>query len=431
MAEILTIPARNTEHLLGQFPTEKDYDRIITTDTDLYRETPDGVNDETNVIFKYRKNVFSTEEIVEAYEGLIKAATETQNRGLAAGPRGESLGTRDYVSGLQMAIIDAILDASDSSLDENFDAIDNAIATFRDGQESRGIVWLREKIKKTGIEYSKFFDHWLETVRPMSVRERKQATKEMMKTYISDTTYANTVHSGIAGWFDRYPRIPYGRATSFTENNPELFAKSFPYLQTLSNKFAELLPVRHGRQQAFTDKIDSNYVVPGTCYTTITVNKTFQTACHRDAGDLTEGFSNITCLSKDGTKTWEGCLFVLPEFRVALELHPGDLLLVNNHEGMHGNTQLTSGERVSVVAYAREKMAELGSFEYESLRKQFVDDRRKNPDHPLQRQLWNGVSPGMWSEKEWFDYLEEHGGKDMLNKYHPKKETTSLEGFFS
>jgi len=429
--QTLTIPARNAEHLLGEFPTEKDYDRVITADTDLYRETPDGVNDESNIIFKFRKNIFSKEEIVNAYEGLIKAATETQNRGLAAGPRGQSLGNRDFVTGLQTAIMDAILDASESSLDGNFDAIDNAISTYQNAPETRGIVWLREKIKKNDYEYKTFFDTWVEEIRPLSVPERKTATKEMMKTYISETTYANTVNSGIAGWFDRYPRIPYGRATAFTENNPELFEKSFPYLQTLSRKFADLLPLRHSRQQAFTDRIDSNYVVPGTCYTTITVNKTFQTACHRDAGDLTEGFSNITCLSVDGTKTWEGCLFVLPEYRVAVELHPGDLLLVNNHEGLHGNTQLTSGERVSLVAYAREKMAMLGSFEYETLRKQFVDDRRKNPDHPLQRYLWNGVSPGMWDEQEWFDYLKKHGGEEMLTQYHPQKTVASLEGFFS
>lgn len=430
MTEILSIPMKNAEHMLGKFPTEENYNRVVTSDTDLYRETPDGVQDESNIIFKFRKNVFSTEEVVQAHEGLIKAATETQNRGIAAGPRGDTIGGRDFVKGQQMAIMDAMLDASESSLEEEHDAIDHAIETYREGQDTRGIVWLSEKIKKAGYEYSTFFDTWLETVRPFSVAERKVKTKEMMKTFISDTTYANTVHSGIAGWFDRYPRIPFGRATSFTEANPELFKKSYPYLQTLSNTFGKLLPQRFAKQKAFTDAIDPAFVVPETAYTTITVNKTFQTACHRDAGDYTEGFSNITCLSPDGTKTWEGCLFVLPEYDIAIELHPGDLLLVNNHDGIHGNTKITDGTRVSVVAYAREKMALLGSFEYESLRKQYVEDRRKNKDHPLQRHLWNGVSPGMWDEDEWFQYLEQHGGTEMLNKYHEKKVESSLEAFF-
>ncbi len=43
------------------------------------------------------------------------------------------------------------------------------------------------------------------------------------ETYISDTTYANVVFSGIAGWFDRYPRIPYGRATAYTQHSYDKF----------------------------------------------------------------------------------------------------------------------------------------------------------------------------------------------------------------
>jgi hypothetical protein len=268
----------------------------------------------------------------------------------------------------------------------------------------------------------------------MSPAERKVAAKDMVDTYISDTSYANTVNSGICGWFDRYPRIPYGRATAYTEKNPELFSKSYPYLQTLSRKFEELLPVRYGKQKAFTDKIDPAFVVPGTPYTTLTVNRTFRTAAHRDAGDFSDGFSNISCISPDGKKSWEGCLFVLPEYRIAVELHPGDLLLVNNHDGIHGNTEIIgdNSDRISIVAYAREKMALLGSFEYENLRRQFVDYRRLNQEHPEWRPLWNGVSSKMWESTEWYDYLKEQGGQEMLDTYHPTAsvESASLEDLF-
>lgn len=433
MVKVLTIEKQNCEKLLGQFVDESHFDTVITEDTDLYAlDQFSDENGEHNVIFKFRKNVFSDEEQRGAYDGLMPAAVPTQNRGLAAGPRAESQGQRDYISPLQEAILEAILKAPESSLDPDFDAIDNAIAVHRPGAESRGKVWLREAIKKTGIDYKAFFDTWLDGIRPLSVAERKEETKEMMKTYISDTSYANAVNSGIAGWFDRYPRIPYGRATSYTDHNPELFAKSYPYLQTLANKFEELLPQRYAKQKAFTDAMDPEFVVPGTPYTTITVNKTFRTACHRDAGDYTEGFSNITCVSRDGKKHWDGCLFVLPEFGVAVELHPGDLLLVNNHEGIHGNTQIIGDdvERISLVAYAREKMVELGSFEYETLRREYVDSRRLNKEHNLWRPLWNGISPGMWDEDEWFTYLEEHGGAEMRQQYHPKVESASLEDLF-
>jgi hypothetical protein len=113
-------------------------------------------------------------------------------------------------------------------------------------------------------------------------------------------------------------------------------------------------------------------------------------------------------------------------------------LLINNHEGIHGNTELVPPEgkaledmeRISLVCYFREKMLELGSWEYESLRRKFVYERSKDCTHPLYRPLWNGVSPSMWDKNEWFSYLEKAGGKDMLDRYHPQKEVSTLDEFF-
>lgn len=98
MVEVLTIEKLNCENLLGQFVDESHFDRIITEDTDLYAlDQFSEQNGEHNVIFKFRKNVFSAEEQQGAYEGLMPAAVPTQNRGLAAGPRAESQGQRDYI----------------------------------------------------------------------------------------------------------------------------------------------------------------------------------------------------------------------------------------------------------------------------------------------------------------------------------------------
>ena len=89
-------------------------------------------------------------------------------------------------------------------------------------------------------------------------------------------------------------------------------------------------------------------------------------------------------------------------------------------------------ERISLVCYFREKMLDLGSWEYEYLRRSFVDDRRSNKDHKLYRPLWNGVSANMWEQTEWYDYVKKNGNEDMLRKHHPHalKESSSLEEFF-
>ena len=417
------------EHLLGQFLDESHFDTVINEDTDCFFQS----EDESNIAFKFRKNYFSKEQQDAAYAGLREAATQTQNRGLAAGPKGEKCGGREWVTEFQLRAIDYLKkQAENSVIQVNVkEEIESLRARYENEETSRGLVWLNAKVKEDEFD----FETWLKKVVKMPIKERKDEARGVEETYISDTTYANVVFSGIAGWFDRYPRIPYGRATAYTQHSYDKFKLAFPFLQTLDRGFAELLPTRHAAQREAADKIDPAFLVPETVFTTITVNKTFRTAAHRDAGDFSNGLSNLLVLSNNGNFT--GGYLILPEVRIAVNVRPGDLLLVNNHEYIHGNTPIElqdeTAERVSLVCYLREKMLELGSKEYEDHRYNYVESRRKNKEHPLQRRLWNGISEGMWSEKEWYDYLERVGGKQMVEKYHPeayRKEST-LEDMFA
>ncbi|NBP55728.1 hypothetical protein EBU71_04170 [bacterium] len=417
------------EHLLGKFVDESNYDTLVTYDADFYAPTIDGINSEKNIIFKFRKNYFTKEQQSTAYAGLREAAIETQNRGMAAGPKSSKLGSRDWVTEYQEEMLDKLMNFK-SNLDGThpIDEVNKKYKSKNKAEVSpRGNVWLINKVTDEGF----VFENWLDEVRSMSQEDAiKEATRVKTKL-TSTTTYANAVFSGIAGYFDRYPRIPYGRATAFTEKNPEKFAMGFPFLQALSSGFEKLLPERFAKQKEACNKLDSKFVIPGTVFTTMTVNKTFRTAAHRDAGDLNEGFSNLTVVSNNGKYT--GGYLVFPEYRVAVDVRPGDLLLVNNHEGIHGNTEMKAEadcERISFVCYFREKMLELGSWNYEMTRKNYVEDRRKNKNHPLQRELWNGVSEGMWDQEEWYNYLESRLGEEILIKYHPESRKSSLESFF-
>ena len=417
------------EHLLGQFLDESHYDVLINEDTDCYLYN----EDESSIAFKFRKNFFSKEEQEAAYAGLREAATPTQNRGLAAGPKGEKCGGREWVTEFQMQVFDLFQKQAENTATEvNIkEEIDRLRELYQNKESTRGLVWLSALVKQDNF----VFENWLENVSNLSVVERKKESHKVENKYISDTTYANQVNSGIAGWFDRYPRIPYGRATAYTQHSFDKFKMAFPFLQTLDRGFAELLPTRHAAQREAADKIDPAFLVPETVFTTITVNKTFRTAAHRDAGDFTNGLSNLLVLSNNGN--YSGGYLILPEVRVAVNVRPGDLLLVNNHEYIHGNTPIVThdevAERISLVCYLREKMLELGSKEYEDHRFNYVESRRKNKEHPLQRRLWNGISEGMWSEKEWYDYLEKNGGREMVQKYHPEayEKISTLEDLFA
>lgn len=438
----------NCEKLLGEFVDGNHYDVLIQEDTDCYMppdcdisvkidceverkdcSTCDSGVDEKRIAFKFRKNFFSKHEQELAYKGLREAARSSQNRGLAAGPKGEKCGGREWVTDYQYKILNEFAKINSLEFASLESIVDAYKKKYNKEESTRGLVWLSAEVKKQDF----FFDKWLQKV--INIKEAEQINQQanwVLDTFISDTTYANAVHSGIAGWFDRYPRIPYGRATNYTENNYEKFEMSFPFLQSLNSGFKNLLPERWGNQKAAADKVDPEFLVPGTVFSTITVNKTFRTACHRDAGDFSDGLSNLLVLSNDGNYT--GGYLVFPEYRIAVDVRPGDLLLVNNHEIIHGNTPIVLGsensERISLVCYLREGMLELGSREYEEMRYQFIESRRKNKEHPEYRNKWNGISENCFSDSanpkqnwenalEWYNYLNNNNGRKYLEKHHP------------
>ena len=432
------------EHMLGQYVDDSHYDIVINEDTDCYMESVMGspsLGNEQRIAFKFRKKWFTQEERDSAYIGLREAAKESQNRGLAAGPRGELLGVegrggRDWVTSYELEILDFLMNADGRLIDDlSIESIrkkyEGAGRSTED--ETRGQVWLRSQVCKVYPEYFGWFDKWVDGLHNKTKEQCAEEAKMIATKWVSQTNYAKSVFSGVAGWFDRYPRIPFGRATSYTRDEPEKFALSFPFLQSLDRGFKELLPWRWGNQRAAADKLDPRFLVPETVFTTITVNKTFRTACHRDAGDLDSGLSNLLVVGKGD---YTGGYLVFPEYRMAVNVRPGDLLLVNNHEIMHANTEIVldtpDAERISLVCYFREAMLDLGPWEYEQTREQFVIDRRMDRNHKFYRPLWNGVSPGMWTSREWYDFCTEKGGSDMLNKYHPEANVvaSSLEDFF-
>ena len=257
------------EHLLGKFLDESHYDILVEEDADVYMPaicdvaqqaacesgrdcaSCDKGTDELRIAFKFRKNYFSKEEQQMAYQGLREAATRTENRGIASGIKegvqvdGEG---REWVTNYQDEMCEALLTNRNASLDE-VDVIDAIRAKYpteedkkRAGGQGKNNVWVISRFR------GKFdFEEWLDSIKPLNREERADSCEEVMKM-MSLTTYGTAVNSGIAGWFDRYPRIPYGRATSYTANNFEKFKMAYPFLQSLARGFEQLLPWRYGNQ---------------------------------------------------------------------------------------------------------------------------------------------------------------------------------------
>jgi hypothetical protein len=142
------------------------------------------------------------------------------------------------------------------------------------------------------------------------------------------------------------------RMMTWNKNHLKEWNQSIQYFQRLSNLFKKLVPNRYKVQLKAADSVI--YKIPGTCFTTVTVNKNFRTALHQDANDLKEGFGILTCFGK-----FNGGLLYIPQYNVAVDLQEGDFLAFDVHQ-WHCNTPIKVKKvdegRISLVSYMREPM---------------------------------------------------------------------------
>jgi hypothetical protein len=260
-------------------------------------------------IAKFRKNIIPANIQKDAFNSLVVAAKSSSNRGTAGG--------------------------------------------FEEEEGSGGY-----KIKKDGT-VSKT---WHST---SSLKLRKNGK-------ISKTSEAtNMVNSGIVGYFDRNARMPFCRLTAFNQQHIEKFKKAYPIVKFVDNTYAELMPKEYKLQRKVADETSQDFVIKNTAFTTITVNRNWQTAVHKDAGDFRDGFGNLVALRKG---KYTGGHFVVVRWGVGFDLQNGDLLLVDVHQ-WHGNTPIIKDNkkvvRLSLVMYYREHMKECGTMAQEL-------DRAKN-----------------------------------------------------
>lgn len=173
------------------------------------------------------------------------------------------------------------------------------------------------------------------------------------------------IRSGVAGYYDANARMPFCRTTAFTQQHLDKFLKAYPIIKTVDTYYKELMPREYARQRAEADRTSDDFRIKDTAFTTITINKNYQTAVHKDAGDFTGGYGNLVAL-RNGTFT--GGYLTLIRWGVGVDIRNGDLLLMDVHE-WHANTPLHFDDpnaiRLSLVMYYRENMVKCGSLKEE------------------------------------------------------------------
>lgn len=167
------------------------------------------------------------------------------------------------------------------------------------------------------------------------------------------------VESGNVGFMDARPgNLDYCRLTAFGRDYFDEFTAGIPFVEYVDYLYSKLCPKHYFKQKTIADSTNRNFIIGNTSFTTVTVNQNFQTAVHKDAGDYRDGFGNLIVYN-DGS--YNGGYFVLPQYKIAVDVQSTDVLFVDVHQ-WHGNTEMKLKPgfdqifRISFVLYYRENM---------------------------------------------------------------------------
>ena len=218
----------------------------------------------------------------------------------------------------------------------------------------------------------------------------KVKTKHRFRVFYKDKkgtlkkdNIGNASMSNIMGYYDRPDRNHYRthkkspaslcRVTAFTRDNKDKWNTTLPLIVKADKQFKKLVPSRHKIQYDRASEVPK-FQIEDTSFSTITTNYNWRTACHKDKGDLVEGFGNLLVLEKDkcgyNCPSYKGGYLGFPKFKVCVDVRQGDFLAMDVHQ-WHCNTGMTEGQfdrknnkypkemdhgRLSLVCYLRKKM---------------------------------------------------------------------------
>ena len=171
----------------------------------------------------------------------------------------------------------------------------------------------------------------------------KWSTSYMIKdgTKKSRMKVNNQVASNPIGFYEEsknFCKLPC-RLTHFTRTNYKRYKEGLPFIQKISQMFQHLIPDAYEKQLEQANK-KPHLKIPETPFSTITINRNFRTALHRDAGDFKGGFGNLTVIERG---KYHGGYTILPQFGVAVDVRTNDFLAMDVHQ-WHSNTPIYETE---------------------------------------------------------------------------------------
>jgi len=162
------------------------------------------------------------------------------------------------------------------------------------------------------------------------------SARYMQDGKLSKMRVNNNVFSSVLGYFERTPFMGLPcRLTSYTQKYFHQYKHGIPFIQAIDKTFKRLIPDRHAKQLAAASQKKA-YQVADTAFSSITINRNFQTALHMDDGDFREGYGNLSVIERG---KYSGGATLFPRFGVGFNVRTGDFLAMDVHE-WHCNTEL-------------------------------------------------------------------------------------------
>ena len=123
------------------------------------------------------------------------------------------------------------------------------------------------------------------------------------------------------------------RLSHYTKTHMSDFEGAMPFFYEVSDQYKEHLPDRFYKQ--WNRARLNEYHIKETPFSTVTINRNFRTALHQDTGDF-GGWASLAVIEEG---KYHGGYFVIPKYRIAVDIRTGDYLLADVHQ-YHSNTEL-------------------------------------------------------------------------------------------
>ena len=288
---------------------------IVNSNTDVYRLDDEG---NKHLLLKFRKNVIPDSLIKTGWDSYKDLAKASRGRGASAGPidvNSQYWGKRKLVDTKKWST--GYLNPKGLELHDSLSPLDEMELCVKCDE-------LNIK-RKDGLSKDELIHLII----------KRQGGISKMKVN-------NQVASNPIGFYEsgkNFADLPC-RLTHFTRTNFEKYNDGLPFIQHIDKLFQKLIPEAHNKQLVRADT-KPHLKIPKTAFSTVTINRNFRTAMHRDAGDFKDGFGNLTVIERG---KYHGGYTIFPQYGVAIDLRNNDFVAMDVHQ-WHCNTPMYETEK--------------------------------------------------------------------------------------